>query len=535
MQTGSVRLLACVIAVAVGLGSVSGAQSPVAAPDPGAAVVKGRVVALTTHETLPRADVTLVGRDYSQRLLTDAQGGFSFFGLPAGRYLLTAAATGYLQRDFAEPLTIRDGEVRGNLEIALPRSAVVTVRVTDEAGEPIEGARVTVSPIAKPVTAEGPVTQRAVMRRELPYTDDEGRTRLWDLEAGSYVIEAHQIGMPESSTRRLLLPTFYPGVALRDEAKPVVAEAGRVADVTIPLVSTPVFRVSGRVTHEDGSPVTYSSVELRPVANAAAVPSLASGTSGEFLFTNVVPGTYRLTYQPLGGSDEPAAMDVVVDRGDVSGLSVVTRQCRPGVVRGRVMTVGRQELRDISELMVGVDANGTSLLDTLATDGTFTLRTTTCEPRALTDWHVLGEWSVTSVRLGDRELFSTETALNPGDALDVRVVLERGLTEFVGRAVDEGGRNSRDYTVVVFAADPTRWKRSVHHPLVLTPDDDGAVRIVGLPAGRYLAVAVETLPWQSRYELLSDPMTLPVVAPQAVPLELRPGKPVQIVLPVITL
>jgi hypothetical protein len=50
-----------------------------------------------------------------------------------------------------------------------------------------------------------------------------------------------------------------------------------------------------------------------------------------------------------------------------------------------------------------------------------------------------------------------------------------------------------DYAAIVFSEDPAKWGFMSRHVAMARPDQQGAFQMTNLPAGRYLAVAVEAL------------------------------------------
>src|SRR5207247_5646557 len=114
---------AAILAIAfVGLAGTIAAQGPPSPPPAGTASVRGRIVAADTGKPLRRASVSLSSLDSGGRprtANTNADGRYEFKELPAGRYSLSAARSGYLQLRYGQrrpleavrPLQIFDGQV----------------------------------------------------------------------------------------------------------------------------------------------------------------------------------------------------------------------------------------------------------------------------------------------------------------------------------------------------------------------------------------------------------------------------------------
>jgi hypothetical protein len=75
---------------------------------------------------------------------------------------------------------------------------------------------------------------------------------------------------------------------------------------------------------------------------------------------------------------------------------------------------------------------------------------------------------------------------------DVQVVLTNRKTEISGTVQDAKG-NADDFVVLVFSSDPQHWGWQSRHVRLARPDQTGRFLVDGLPAGSYLAVALEYL------------------------------------------
>ena len=143
-----------------------------------ATLVAGQVIDATSGRPVSESVVTLsapTGGGPStaaqRKVLTDGSGRFAFQGLPAGRYSITATRPGYLTgvlgklapRGGGAPLQLSDGERVIDLRILMWKHAAVRGRVTDEAGEPVVGARVTA--LRRAMIWAGRATQVARLRR----------------------------------------------------------------------------------------------------------------------------------------------------------------------------------------------------------------------------------------------------------------------------------------------------------------------------------------------------------------------------------
>jgi len=344
--------------------------------------VSESIVTLTLAAGPGSAPVSPAARDAaSGKVITDGQGRFVFTGLGAGRYGLTAIKPGYTSGSYgklvprgpASQIALGDGERLIDLRILIWKRATIAGRVSDEAGEPVVGA--TVSVMRRTSIGGRPGFSDAASAT----TDDRGMYRIASLEPGSYVV-----GVPSTSTTipapmiqsyfqappgdaraemqqalfaaaptmtsaggpgnaqvgthvfqvegRTPLPpaisasgawTTYPSVFYPQESQPgdaanITLQAGEVrAAIDIQLRAVPAVRVSGRLEGPDG-PVGIAAIHLFAGSRGgAATPVVPAATtvadaSGAFVFYGVPSGTYELRVLKLPPAAPRAAQMTVV-------------------------------------------------------------------------------------------------------------------------------------------------------------------------------------------------------------------------------
>jgi hypothetical protein len=112
--------------------------------------------------------------------------------LPAGRYTLTAARTGYVTLSYGQrrpfqsgtPLQLTESESLTGIEIRLPRGSVVAGRVFDELGDPMPGIAV------RALRYQYVQGTRQLVPAGLGQSDDRGEYRIWGLNPGEYFVSA---------------------------------------------------------------------------------------------------------------------------------------------------------------------------------------------------------------------------------------------------------------------------------------------------------------------------------------------------------
>lgn len=205
------------------------------------------------------------------RTTADPRGRYRIRVAAPGRYAVQAAANGFAQQAYQASkasgeggiFQVRPGEQKENVDIQLPRAAVLTGRVTDKSGEAIPSAYLLLECNGLPVQGQ---------KRWVPVTvtvaDDRGIYRAFGLLPGRYRIKMrYEKGLqlstnvpgdrgyslffnrysPGSVPQSFSPLYYYPGVTEADEAKTLTLGAGEVrrgADLSVAAV-TPVKPIAG--------------------------------------------------------------------------------------------------------------------------------------------------------------------------------------------------------------------------------------------------------------------------------------------------
>lgn len=282
-MTFAMFLLALALGCAPQLASAAAASGP--------AVVLGRVVDAGTGRPIAGAIVTLFGSaaaprsvrglpsTAAPRVMTNASGQFVARGLRRGTLFFVVTKGGYVDAALGQqrpggsgqPLPIADGLRITNLEIRMWRHAVIAGTVTDEAGEPIVGARV--QAYLRTFVAGRP----RLMTDRSASTDDRGAYRLPQLMPGSYQIAvvSTQVAMPTGAIDALLqrtVPDARRNELARDAGAigAAIAPAGTQFSMTAGTntISLQPGTATARAA-QDGSFVVYPTVFFPSAATAS--------------------------------------------------------------------------------------------------------------------------------------------------------------------------------------------------------------------------------------------------------------------------
>jgi protocatechuate 3,4-dioxygenase beta subunit len=506
----------------------------------GTASVQGRVTAADTGRPLRRAQITLTGLDAlteRRSANTDSEGRYELTEVPAGRYTVSVTRSGYLSLRYGQrrplepgrPLQISDGQTLESIDFTLPRASVISGRIADELGEPMPG--VIVVPM-RPFFYEGRRQLRPATG-ELRTTDDAGRYRLYGLVPGAYAVMAmtrdtwtvHTSGEPQVTAFQ---PTYFPGTAVAGQAGRIAVGVGQSVDnADFSLVPGRAATVSGTAFDAQGRPLERVSLgtEIRsPLGVGAAMFSgrpVTVGADGAFTFRDVAPGEYVIRASAAGAIPETAVVPVVVDGGDVENVVVVTSA--GWSVAGTILTEsGAPPAFPAAELRLSglVLSRGTPAMGrgTVREDWAFSIENLMGPARVQVD--PPEGWMLKAVWHEGREITDAAVEMGSGETLSgLEIVLTDRVTVLAGRLVAAAGAPATDGIVIVYADDEDKWFEGSRFVRVTRLDQRGEWQVRGLPPGRYLAAAVETI----EEGMWHDPEYLDALRPHAQELTVSEG------------
>jgi len=483
----------------------------------GTAIIRGRIVAGDTGKPLRRARVTLTAPELAgepRNTSTDEDGRYEFTELPAGRFTLRVRRGGYLPlaygqrrpREAPKPLQLLDREVVDHVDLALPRMAVITGRVLDDAGDPMEGVNVHAVRIMFRDGQRRLVPVGAVQNR----SDDDGEFRLTGLTPGTYyvVAETRDTWTVARDTVKQVMgfaPTYFPGTTQLSDARRLTVQVGRrINNVDFSMITGRAARLSGTAVDSHGKPFQNVSVreEVRgeDFGSFGTVASTAVHPDGTFVIEHVPPGEYVIGAATGRDVPEPqvAIADITVDGSDIDNLTLIGSA--GGTVTGRVLTedgavpdlprlrvtVAERISGQPSPLVIGAFGSQAGLVET---DGTFTVKGVF--GRCWLNVNLPDGWMVKSVTHRGRDITGVPFDMKSGDNMsDVQVILTTKVTTVSGQLANDKGGPITDATVILFASHADTWTQG-RFIRATRPDQQGQWRIKGLPPGEFLAVAVD--------------------------------------------
>jgi protocatechuate 3,4-dioxygenase beta subunit len=459
--------------------------------------------------TLSAPELGTVNRTAS----TGLDGRFEIKELPPGRYTVRVQRGGYLTLQYGQrrplepgkPLQLADKQVVDNLDFTLPRMGTIAGRVTDELGEPISGVSVFA---LRSVWFEG-------RRRMAPavgnvVTDDEGEFRLQGVNPGRYLVmavsnETWTVASANAESVVGYAPTYHPGTANVAEARTVSVDIGqRVTNVDLALVPGRTARISGVARDGQGRPLRDVTLEQSfRGPNGASFRSAGNAivaADGTFTLRSVPPGEYALRGSSPG-SDESARLPIVVTGDDLDGVNLTAA---PGWrLSGHVITdtgtappIPRDRLRIGGRLLTwptGLASPGArnAMDDVVKDDWTFQSGPL-FGPVQIRVSGLPEGWAVRAIYHNGRDITDDTLEFSTGEDLqNVQVTITDKVTTVAGQLLDAKGTPLVDGTVIVFAEDSQKWMDGSRWVRSVRPDQAGHYQLRGLPAGAYLAIALD--------------------------------------------
>jgi len=267
--------------------------------------------------------------------LSDRTGHFSIATIRPGTYLMICERTGYLHviSKGIPNVSVKPGEHLTNFKIELTPRAILSGRVLDENGDPMQEISVEAVPVSSDIGTSMMQAMTDAISRSFG-TDDRGEFRL-TVVPGKYYLKAASRGGPnvrfggnpterrnDGSTLPPYGTTFYPSIPAQTRATVVEAIGGKdISGLEIRLIRQQAISISGIVT---GAPENGP----RPTINAQQIVEGKSGRGesrnasaapdGKFSITGLQPGRYRVWASYSSGKTRLGSLmtELNVDSGD---------------------------------------------------------------------------------------------------------------------------------------------------------------------------------------------------------------------------
>ena len=471
------------------LAAVAAAQN---APAP--ARISGTVANELTGDPVVRAHVTARSMKAPQSAeihgaLTNSDGKFAIAPLPEGSYMLTVERVGFVPggKPGVPTYQLSAGDSKDDLKLTLTPAGAITGRVLDGEGEPVVGADVEAQ--------SGNGTGSAV-------TDEQGRFRVGSLSPGRYRVKATPQSMnfpaetrSDGTQEKHYATTYFSDSLTAKSAQRVEVKSGaEVAGAEIRLVSTPMVKVSGKVT---GLPAEAKNVFIQ-ATQGFGFGNTGSGrgmkADGTFEIWNLNPGKYTITAQLWGSQPlRSAPVDIEVSTVNVEHLEL--SMVPPFPVSGQVI-FDNDEARNtpqpparpgqpprLSPPMprnISLEqADHNQAYGEVGADDSFDLKNVQPGRYHVTIMGVSGY--VKSVRAGSTETDGDVIDLRNGSPGPVTISVSSNFAEVSGTVSDSQGP-AKDVAVVLV---------SEFTSLSAFTDATGAYKFANVPPGKYGLIALD--------------------------------------------
>ena len=473
------------------------------ASPPGASL-RGTITDADTTKPLRMARVTATNPATRQAHTTQtgADGRFEFRDLPAAKYEVSVAKARYAVTPWRAPIDVTAGARIEGIDIALPRSAAIRGRLTDEFGDPLEDAYVMAA--RQGYDERGPT----LVSVGTAVTDDAGHYRIPSLQPGEYLVVATERSEgfgSEPDADIGFLRTAYPGAATLRDARAIAVRAGQeLTGIDFALVPARAVKISGRVFTSNQQTASAAWLVLQPIGEtlgSGVGGDARSGADGSFLFPAVAPGRYEMHARLQRQPHEGAIIPVTIAGDDITGWDLYMTP--GGRVRGRiVLPDGTTDVQPAKLNLSMVPATDTFTFGTgfggpVKADGTFEADFL-LGARVIRVRDLPPGWFVERITRGAEDLTDTVIKFQRDEVVDgVEIHLAKGAPVLTGQAHTTDGKPSTQYSVVAFSEDPAKWDRYSRYVSTARADDKGQFTIDGLPPGRYHVAAVtELAPFQ---------------------------------------
>jgi hypothetical protein len=299
--------------------------------------VDGKVVNSVTGAFIKKAVVTIHNRtnQYVYSTTTDQSGKFHIDNVQPEKYVASADAEGYANSrtmsDF-KLFTVGAGPL-SDVEIAIAPLSIITGKVLDEDGEPLDG--VTIMALRNGYSGGAKTLQQVSAAQ----TDDRGIYRMFDLQPGRYYLSAQpqrqfRAIAPQNAERtHSTIPeeaygiAIYPGVAEISQATAHEVKPG--ADWTgadFKLQKRPAYHIRGRangVLAAGGrGNVQAEPCNPDPMSWAIGLQNMVGRQDGSFDLVGAVSGTYCLIVREPGRGGIAMTQPVTVANADVNDITL---------------------------------------------------------------------------------------------------------------------------------------------------------------------------------------------------------------------
>lgn len=499
------------------------------------AVIAGVVVKNPGSEPVRKAVIELIAENQSEggnyTAVTAADGTFRIEGIAPGRYHLFVERTGLLETskrrgNDGRVLTLAAGQEVTDLQIRLQAAAVVRGRVTDEDGDPMANADVSV---LRETFVSG---RRRWEQAGSDRTNDLGEYRIPNLPPGNYFVsvnpppdfrsmieaagEAAQSngrgsGAADKSPSTAYQVTYYPGTTDRSQATAIPLHAGDEFPLDFSLAPNPTLSIRGAVVNlppRSSAVIMLQSRDFNLLLNGAEMHA-----DGSFIIRDVAPGAYTILAS-VDNSPVPmmARQSLQVVSTSVDGLRLAPQS--GGSIRGRLRLETRNGIAvdpsqffltlhpadgDDDAMNMLISGSGFNTLTRVAADGGFEWKNVppgNYYVQFAGDAGIDASWFLKSILSDGRDITDSSLSVS-GAAVGLTLTASANGALVDGIAADAKGQPVTN--AVVVAVPEPRLRSHVDRYRKSVTDQAGRFSLRALAPGDYTLYAWESIDGDAYY------------------------------------
>jgi len=483
--------------------------------------IGGVVVDDITNAPVARAQVSIsLGGEQTNTVAGD-DGRFAFEGLAAGKYVLSAAAPGYLHEGFKQHGGFFVGIATGkdqdseHLIFRLHPEAVIYGRVTNERGEAVRAAQVALFS-SDPMKGSG---ERFV--RSQVQTNDLGEYRFAHLNAGKYYLAVqarpwYAQSQLSSQTRQnsgfggsaagsfavsgisvdsdpildVAYPiTFYPGVTDEQASAALILNAGDKEEANITLQAVPAARLHVRVSPADAGTSFGVGASQRVFGTFTSVLNLVFGqvAPGEYEVAGLPPGELSLVLT-TNRENEWTSRSIEADTRSEGVIDASALQATANV-SGRILLPGGDPGAIAGNVHLANTATTTLPPATvpLRKDGTFSFPEIQPGTYKVQVNLSSNDCYIQHVSAKEAKVSGRAITIAAGSEVDLTVTLGQGRGHVTGIVQSEGKPASGVMVLLV----PESGLEMEEDSRMDESDSDGTFNLAGILPGEYVLMAIE--------------------------------------------
>jgi protocatechuate 3,4-dioxygenase beta subunit len=387
--------------------------------------------------------VTSNGQPPEGSVEADPQGRFSFREIEPGLIYFAAELRGFgmptppdQPTAAGERMIVGEGQRIGGAVIKMLPEVVIAGKVTDEYGEAVDRAEVT---LYRALYLRG---VRQLMRAGVAQTDDLGQYRIPGVAHGAYYVSVTRRavvrsvgGQPAGAPVEPGMgygTTWFPNAPGLAGASALLVDGAQPPYLTMVLRRAKVFRLRGTLLDAGGQPAARAVMSLMPrglESNASAGEMTVA--DGAFEVSNVPAGSYVLLARSASLPGPMALLPVEVRDANVDGLKLQLSAGRE--IRGTVKSDAA-----LASFLVGLYPQGLGSVWGRTNGGAFSIRGVLPAVYSVDASGLCPNCYVKSVRYGGKEVSEDAVDFSEDGQLEIEVST-RGAS-LQGTAVDRQGK-----------------------------------------------------------------------------------------------